>query len=193
MKIFGAISGDGVAMANKCLFSQETESGQLNVIGYLKSGELNLSNEWITPFEGLGLNSATSALIQSGTGLTTKTQLSKELVWDGTNPIDINLEVGFIAFTDAKAEVDDALNALLAMSSPQLNAKLPVSFNLEDIGRSPLNVALRVGDRFTLIGVINSVSYDLAAPKVKGGFFAYNTANINFTAREVINRANLTP
>ncbi|ELD8910713.1 hypothetical protein AAG714_004342 [Escherichia coli] len=172
------------------------KSNEDMVIGYIGEGSsAELTSLWQSPFEDKAMGSvlgaiseATSALTgvaQVISGRTTKSRLNSTLVWEGQQPPEFTLVLDFLAMTNAKTEVNDAITTLLKMASPELN-----DVNLW--GRIPEAVTINIGRNILLTGVvIKSVSYQLDAPRTSEGYFTHNTVTLQCSGNTSINRSNI--
>lgn len=183
----GVRDGDGISPYYKATLSQEVPGrGMVTVTGYL-SGESNieLSQLWDSPFEGDtagnagGLDKA-SSVGQTQTGMTTKTLWNSKLVWNGAEALAFTLPLQFIAYADAKTEVNDPIQYLLQMSSPELK-------DISPMGAIPLKVKLNLGRRIVADVFIKNVNYDESAPKTKDGYFTHNEITLSLTLDGSIN------
>lgn len=92
--------------------------------------------EWANKFEGSDADSKVptiSAILQSGiysdksdklshlAGKTLITKAQSVQVWTGLQPQEVSFELEFRAFTNASQEVEQPIQALIKMMSPQLN------------------------------------------------------------------------
>ncbi|EHK9599687.1 TPA: hypothetical protein ACGPTU_004281 [Escherichia coli] len=166
------------------------------VIGYIGEGSsAELTSLWQSPFEDKAMGSvlgaiseATSALTgvaQVISGRTTKSRLNSTLVWEGQQPPEFTLVLDFLAMSNAKTEVNDAITTLLKMASPELN-------DVALFGRIPEAVTINIGRNVMLTNVvIKSVSYQLDAPRTSEGYFTHNTVTLLCSGNTSINRSNI--
>lgn len=190
--ICGANVADGISPLMKAYIISSEDM----VIGYIGEGSsAELTSLWQSPFEDKAMGSvlgaiseATSALTgvaQVISGRTTKSRLNSTLVWEGQQPPEFTLVLDFLAMTNAKTEVNDAITTLLKMASPELN-----DVNLW--GRIPEAVTINIGRNILLTGVvIKSVSYQLDAPRTPEGYFTHNTVTLQCSGNTSINRSNI--
>lgn len=186
----GVSDKDGISPFYKASITQDIPNvGSVTVTGYI-TGEtqIQLSQMWGEPFSedtaGKALGEKSSALAQSMSGYTTKTLFNSKLVWNGGEPLEFNLELGFVAIDDAKREVNDPIMYLKQMSSAELN-------DLTPFGRVPQEVQLNVGRRIVTNALIRKVSYDESTPKTKDGYFVSNTISIELSLDGVINASQI--
>ena len=190
--VCGANAADGISPLMKAYI----KSSEDMVVGYIGEGSsAELTSLWQSPFEDKAMGSvlgavseATSALTgvaQVISGRTTKSRLNSTLVWEGQQPPEFTLVLDFLAMTNAKTEVNDAITTLLKMASPELN-----DVNLW--GRIPEAVTINIGRNILLTGVvIKSVSYQLDAPRTSEGYFTHNTITLQCSGNTSINRSNI--
>lgn len=190
--ICGAIMADGISPLMKAYI----KSSEDMVVGYIGEGSsAELSSLWQSPFEDKAMGSvlgaiseATSALTgvaQVISGRTTKSRLNSTLVWEGQQPPEFTLVLDFLAMSNAKTEVNDAITTLLKMASPELN-------DVALFGRIPEAVTINIGRNVMLTNVvIKSVSYQLDAPRTSEGYFTHNTVTLQCSGNTSINRSNI--
>lgn len=89
-------------------------------------------------------------------GMTTKTSCNSKMVWGGAEVLAFNITLQFIAYSNAKIEVNDAIKYLM-MSSP--------SVGLIPLLAVPAVVKLNLGRRILTNVYIKSVSYNESALK----------------------------
>lgn len=190
--ICGAIMADGISPLMKAYI----KSSEDMVIGYIGEGSsAELTSLWQSPFEDKAMGSvlgaiseATSALTgvaQVISGRTTKSRLNSTLVWEGQQPPEFTLVLDFLAMSNAKTEVNDAITTLLKMASPELN-------DVALFGRIPEAVTINIGRNVMLTNVvIKSVSYQLDAPRTSEGYFTHNTVTLQCSGNTSINRSNI--
>lgn len=190
--ICGAIMADGISPLMKAYI----KSSEDMVVGYIGEGSsAELTSLWQSPFEDKAMGSvlgaiseATSALTgvaQVISGRTTKSRLNSTLVWEGQPPPEFTLVLDFLAMSNAKTEVNDAITTLLKMASPELN-------DVALFGRIPEAVTINIGRNVMLTNVvIKSVSYQLDAPRTSEGYFTHNTVTLQCSGNTSINRSNI--
>ncbi|MGI2961154.1 hypothetical protein ACRTDT_23635, partial [Vibrio alginolyticus] len=69
----------------------------------------------------------TSSVAQTVSDKTSKTLWNSQQVWQGNEPPEITATLKFVAFTNAKSEVNDPIKYLAQMISPELKNTVPVS------------------------------------------------------------------
>lgn len=190
--ICGANVADGISPLMKAYIISSEDM----VIGYIGEGSsAELTSLWQSPFEDKAMGSvlgaiseATSALTgvaQVISGRTTKSRLNSTLVWEGQQPPEFTLALDFLAMSNAKTEVNDAITTLLKMASPELN-------DVALFGRIPEAVTINIGRNVMLTNVvIKSVSYQLDAPRTSEGYFTHNTVTLQCSGNTSINRSNI--
>lgn len=190
--ICGANVADGISPLMKAYIISSEDM----VIGYIGEGSsAELTSLWQSPFEDKAMGSmlgaiseATSALTgvaQVISGRTTKSRLNSTLVWEGQQPPEFTLVLDFLAMSNAKTEVNDAITTLLKMASPELN-------DVALFGRIPEAVTINIGRNVMLTNVvIKSVSYQLDAPRTSEGYFTHNTVTLQCSGNTSINRSNI--
>lgn len=190
----GASLSDGISPFLKVYIRNESNTDA--VVGYIGEGSsAELSSLWQSPFEDksmaslMGMISDSAAtfanILQTVTGFTSKSRFNSTLIWEGQQPPEFNLVLDFLALTNAKVEVNDAITTLLKMASPELNDVAPM-------GRIPETVIINIGRTVLLTGVvIKSVSYQLDAPRTPEGYFTHNTVTLQCSGNTTINRSNI--
>jgi len=187
----GVREGDGVSKFYKVHISQEMPNiGTVIVAAYL-TGEasIELAQLWNSPFEGdtagnSGSLSKGAAILQTQTDMTSKTMWNSKLVWEGAQALEFSLPLQFIAYSDAKKEVNDPIQFLMQMSSPELNDITPT-------GAIPQLVKLNVGRRLMADVYIKNVSYNENAPKTKDGYFTHNEITLQLTLDGSVNASEI--
>lgn len=187
----GAQDNDGISHYYKATLTQEIPNvGSVSVVGYI-SGQtsIELGQLWSSPFDGDTAGNAhgvqkAAQMGQTGTGTTTKALWNSKLVWDGAEAMAFNLPLQFIAFSDAKLEVNDPIQYLLQMSSPELNNTMPM-------GSIPLPARLNMGRRIITHVFVKNVSYDESAPKTTDGYFTHNELNLSLSLDGAINASQI--
>lgn len=187
--ICGAIMPDGISPFLKAYITS-VEDGQM-VVGYIGDGSsASLESMWVSPFENntvgsiAGVSTITNAVQATSTN-TSKSLVNSLMVWEGHKPIEFNLVLHFMAQLDAKIEVNDAIMALMQMESPELKDFVPG-------GRRPKPVVLDLGRRIKLMdAVIQSVSFEIDAPKTISGMFTQNTVNLRISGMSAQNRSDI--
>lgn len=187
----GVRDGDGVSPYYKAWLTQNIAGvGPVTVVGYI-SGEttIELQQLWNSPFEGDSAGNASgmekgSALIQTQTGTTSKTLWNSKQVWEGAEAPSFSIPLQFVAYSDAKAEVNDPLTYLMQMASPELNDKTP-------LGTIPQKVTLDMGRRIKAEVYIRSVSYSENAPKTPQGYFTHNEITLEVTLDGSVNASKI--
>lgn len=161
------------------------------VTGYLGEGAaMNITSNWDTPLSmdnigSLAGLSSTANLAQVTTEKTSVMRWNSLQVWEGGMAPTFTLPVHFFAWQEPRTEVQGAIMALLAMVSPQLN-------DVEPNGRRPYPLVLDIGRRIKLTDVvIQSVDYDLSAPRNADGYFIRNTVNLQMTGMSALNRTDV--
>ena len=191
----------------KCWIKQ----GNTCVVGVIGAGtSKELTANWQSPFEGDAVGSKSQkagGLLQSNVageltggalsteGMTSITSLNSRQVWSGNQPHAFNLAVQFHALSDPKTEVEDAIQELEMMASPELKAMLPVGGQTatgNSVGRVPGEVWLNIG-RNVMIGpcVITNVSVPLDGPRSRDGYLMSALVNIGVQSYEMLNRSQI--
>lgn len=176
----------------KCWVQQEG----VTVCGYIsRESQISLEQLWNSPFANDSAGNAgggkVGAVIQSQTGLTSVSSWNSKMIWDGAEALTFPLILQFMAYSDAKVEVDDPIKYLMKFSSPELN-------DISPMGARPLPVALNIGRKIKVpaldsdAGVfIKHVEYDQNAPKTKGGYFATNEITLTMCTGRALNRSDI--
>jgi len=130
---------------NDWLFCTITDfCGNIEVVGKIISMSTSQSSQWTTKMEqdniddklpwtailqtgGLG-QIVSSDLVEAFKGRTHYTKSQTRLVWTGTAPIDIQLEVEFLAIKDPDLEVGTPIQWLRKMVAPELKESLIDSY-----------------------------------------------------------------
>ena len=170
----GVRAGDGISEFYKATLMQDVkEIGPVCVVGYMSvETSIAMTQLWESPFAGDTAGNAggkyekTAQVAQVMGGMTTKTSWNSKMVWGGAEALSFNLTLQFIAYADAKIEVNDAIKYLMMMSSP--------SVGLTPLQAVPGIVKLNLGRRILTDVYIKSVSYNESAPKTPDGFFTHN-------------------
>lgn len=192
--IYGVPSDDGISQYNKCYITQKIGGREITVVGYMVDDcQLSFVANWESPFEndsvgGVGAIEKTSSLVQTMSEKTSKTIWNSQEVWQGNLPPELNITLRFMAYTNARTEVDDPIRYLSQMISPELEAKVPISSDGIG-GRIPKEAAFNIGRKVTLPMRISNVAYNVNAPKTKDGHFAYNTVTITAAPKQMINQS----
>lgn len=121
---------------------------------------------------GNGLTSGAEAMLKSLEGKTSVTKLNSTQVFAGMPPTKITVTAHFRALFDAKAEVRDPINQLIAWALPQKLAQNgPVLSGTADLYPSdvPQILGMKYADMLILPVVIESIPYPLTAPRDSGG------------------------
>lgn len=171
------------------------KQGDKTVCGYVsRESQITLSQLWSSPFQGDSAGNAGGGKVASGvqaqTGLTSVAQWNSRIIWDGAEALEFPLILQFIAYSDAKLEVDDPIKYLMQFESPELNDALPT-------GARPQPVSLNIGRKIIIPATenggvfIKSVEYDYNAPKTKLGHFAYNEITLTCSADGALNRSDI--
>lgn len=188
MQYFGVRSEDGVSDYLKATLTSEDYS----VTGYIGPGaSMDLTSNWTTPFADDNLGalpglSTTANLKQATSSETSVMRWNSLMVWEGGLAPSFNLPLVFYARYNALVEVQQAIAALTAMISPQLNDTSPK-------GRRPYACTLNIGRRFLLADVvILNVSFDFDAPRNAEGYFIRNTVNLQLSGMAIQNRSDIT-
>ncbi|HIF9347105.1 TPA: hypothetical protein ACX6RX_003216 [Photobacterium damselae] len=205
----GVPDDDGINDALKChiTFAMD-DSTHVNIVGYIAEGSsLSMDNHYSNPFEedyigGQFLNKA-GALGQEISDLTLKTQQNSVSIWNGTGFLNGPITLHFVAYTDAKKEVQDPISYLLMLCSPELlsgkfsdlreTASNAIQSGGDSLkGRMPKEAIFDIGRRIKAQLAITNISFNLDAPKVKdGGYFAHNTVQLSVQSTNVINRSSI--
>lgn len=163
------------------------ESGGVMVVGAIGQGtSMSLTSDWSQPLADANLGSMPgmekiAAVAQIGKpgssegGMTSITTYSTTQVWNGTKPVTFNLTLDFFAISDAKTQVMMAVQKLLEMASPNVEAISP--FDYESItgdkpaaGRIPHPVSINIGRRIIVPQcVIESISVPIDKERDKDG------------------------
>ncbi|MGR6841681.1 hypothetical protein ACU5DF_23405 [Aliivibrio wodanis] len=182
----GVRAGDGISEFYKATLMQNIKGiGPVTVVGYM-SGEtsIEMNQLWESPFEGdtagnAGGKEKVAQVGQTLVGMTTKTSWNSKMVWGGAEALTFNIKLQFIAYSDAKIEVNDAIKYLMMMSSP--------STGLTPLQAVPGAVKLNLGRRILTDVYIKSVSYNEAAPKTEDGFFTHNEIVLELSVDGALN------
>ncbi|HHN5366975.1 TPA: hypothetical protein ACQ8UR_003840 [Escherichia coli] len=186
MAQYGAVFPDGISDYLKLYITSE----DLCVVGYIGDGaSAQLTANWTSPYEGDSVGSVAgetfSNLAQSISNRTSVSRLNSLMVWQGSQPFEFTLPVYFHAIHDANIEVNAAIAALCAMQAPQLNDTMP-------LGRRPYVCTLDIGRRFKIVDVvIQSVGFELDAPRTSDGYYTHNNVNLQCSAMAVTNRSEM--
>ena len=190
----GASLADGISPFLKVYIINESNTDM--VVGYIGEGSsAELASLWQSQFEDKAMGSllgsiseaasSFASIVQNLSGLTSKSRFNSTLIWEGQQPPEFNLVLDFLATSNAKIEVNDAITTLLKMASPELNDVAPM-------GRIPETVTINIGRNVLLTGVvIKSVSYQLDAPRTPEGYFTHNTVTLQCSGNTSINRSNI--
>ena len=188
MEYYGSINaGFNVSDYLKLTLTSEDYS----VVGYIGEGAaMNITSNWDTPLSmdnigSLAGLSATANLSQVTTDKTSVMRWNSLQVWEGGMAPTFSIPMELFAWQDASTEVQGAIMALMAMISPELNDTTPG-------GRRPYSVTLDIGRRIKITDVvIQSVDYDLSAPRTWDGYFARNTVTLQMTGMSALNRTDV--
>ncbi|EOJ8400738.1 MULTISPECIES: hypothetical protein [Escherichia] len=183
--VCGAIAADGISPLMKAYI----KSSEDMVVGYIGEGSsAELMSVWQPSLENVAIGGIFGKLADTAqliTGHTTKSRLNATLVWEGQQPPEFTLVLDFLAMSNAKTEVNDAITTLLKMASPELNDITP-------FGRVPEAVTINIGRNVMLTNVvIKSVSYQLDAPRTPEGYFTHNTVTLLCSGNTSLNRSNI--
>ncbi|HBL7242125.1 TPA: hypothetical protein ACGFAK_004622 [Serratia marcescens] len=166
-------------------------SGTNMVVGYIGEGSVAmLESLWSSPFENNSVGSMAgvstlSNATQAASTTTSKAKINSMLVWEGQKPPEFNLSLHFMAKVDAQIEVNSAIMALQQMASPDLKNFLPG-------GRRPKPVVLDIGRRQKIMhAVIQSVQYELDAPRTITGMYAHNTVSLHISGMTAYNESEI--
>lgn len=189
MPTVGMTRDDGMSQFLKIAISQ----GDATVIGYIGDGaSKQLANFWQNPFEGDTVGQAgggvskVADLAQVGSNMTTKTVMNTAIVWEGISPHELTLPIYFKAYSNAKAEVNDAIMYLEKFASPELNE------NLVGTGVIPQLCKINIGRRLILPRCqIRDVSSELDAPRTRDGYMTRNTVQLSITMDRMTNRSEI--
>ncbi len=165
---------------------------QMTVVGYIGEGSSQeLQSNWNSPFEGDtigGMFEKLSGLAQNELNLTTTSRLNSLQVWQGNMPDTQTIAMLFIAHSNAKAEVENAIAALKMMASPELTSGNPVDGN--PFGRPPQSVTIDIGRKLVLTDCkIVSVSSPYDVPKTKAGDRIHALVNITIEPMQMLNKS----
>jgi hypothetical protein len=191
----GVPSDDGISEYLKCRITQPIGGQDVTVVGYMtEECQLSLRSLWESPFEGDSVGNAGvvdkgASIVQASTDATSKTRWNSQQVWEGIEPPEVSLTLRFMAYSNAKNEVDLPIRYLMQMASPELLEKLPVDSN--GAGRVPDAAMFNLGRRFISPMRISEVSYNVNAPRTKDGSFAYNTVTITAAPKQMINKSQI--
>ncbi len=167
--------------------------GGITVVGYVsRESTMELAQMWSAPFEGdsAGNGSKVAAFGQDQTGSTSVTKWNSSLIWDGAEALKFPLKVHFLAYSDAKLEVDDPVRYLSQFSSPELSASLA-------FGQRPMPVSLNIGQRIIIPSTdkggafIHNVGFDYNAPITTTGYFAENTVDLVVSTDSTLSRSEI--
>lgn len=149
------------------------------VTAYIGEGaSLDLESTWDTPLESLTLGgvpglATAAAIVQSHTGKTSKDISNTTKIWEGTEALTFNLPLFLRAYTNAKTEVEDAIEMLLQFASPKFG---------EDENTIPSTLTIDIGSRLMISEcVIQSVSAELDPPRTEDGYMATNNVQLTVT------------
>jgi len=166
-------------------------SEDYSVVGYIGEGAaMNITSNWDTPLSmdnigSLAGLSATANLSQVTTDKTSVMRWNSLQVWEGGMAPTFSVPMELFAWQEPRTEVQGAIMALLAMISPELNDTTPG-------GRRPFSVTLDLGRRIKITDVvIQSVDYDLSAPRTREGYFTRNTVTLQMTGMSALNRTDV--
>ncbi|WP_432773938.1 hypothetical protein [Vibrio parahaemolyticus] len=196
--IVGVPSDDGISNYNKCYITGHVGEVEVTVIGYMTDEcQLSFRALWESPFEGdtvgnAGVLDKTASITQTIGERTSKTLFNSEQVWQGNEPPEVTITLRFVAYTNAKSEVDDPIKYLCQFASPELQNEVPISANNGGIqlgGRIPAEATFNIGRKVVMPMRISEVNYDVNAPKTKHGNFAYNTVSITASPKQMVNQS----
>jgi len=202
------------------------------VVGKIISMSTSQSSQWTTKMEqdnvddklpwtailqtgGLGQIVA-SDLVEAFKGRTHYTKSQTRLVWTGTAPVDIQLEVEFLAIKDPDLEVGTPIQWLRKMVAPQLKESLIDSYKdvisstisnisagvkpdidkLDDIlGYTPHPITLSIFEYVFLTEYyMTSISVsDSEMLIVKDGYSIKQIASMSFMSVDALNKTNILP
>ena len=115
--------------------------------------QMQLASEWDTPLLSSGA-SPLETLVQSGFGVSTKTQFASAQVWSGSSPIEITLPLEFYAEENPKLEVVQPIVKLCQMALPRRSGEsgekglfIPpgpriFGFNINELGNDQINIQI---------------------------------------------------
>ncbi|RYU41120.1 hypothetical protein ERW49_18810 [Aliivibrio finisterrensis] len=192
--ICGVPDDDGISDFLKCAITQNIGGTEVTVMAYMtEECRLSLNSVWESPFDGdsvgnAGIADKFSNIAQVKTGATSKTQLNSHKVWEGMEPPEASLTLTLHAYTNAQLEVDDPIQYLLQMASPDLREETPVGVD-GSLGRVPGEAMFNVGRKFIMPMVISNVTYNLNAPKTPQNNYAYNTVTLTVSPKTMINKS----
>lgn len=189
MATVGMTRDDGMSSFLKVSIAQ----GGDMVIGYIGDGaSKQLANFWQNPFEGDTVGQAgggvskVADLTQVANEKTTKTVMNTAIVWEGISPHELVLPVYFKAYSNAKAEVNDAIMFLEKFASPEL------SESVMGVGVIPQLCQINIGRRLYLPRCqIRDVSSELDAPRTRDGYMTRNTVQLSITMDRMTNRSEI--
>lgn len=145
------------------------KQGSVQVVGIIGPGtSRTLTAKWNNPLMQANAGSVQGLdtianLGQIETGKTSISNMNTTQVWEGNESTTFNLNMIFIAQSDAKKEVMMALQALEEFASPEVNALAPG-------GRIPGMVSICIGTKVALTEcVIENISMPLDKERDKDG------------------------
>jgi len=165
------------------------KQGNVQVCGVIGEGTTKeVAANWNSPFEGDslgGMFQKAGGVLQIATGMTSKSKLASQQVWEGNQPYVFNLVLSFYALADAKREVMDPLRELEKMIAPQVNDVMPG-------GRIPQPVWVNIG-RNAVYGncLITSLSIPLDKEKTKDGYLVRADVNLQIETKAMLNSTDI--
>lgn len=184
IKIFG-VEDSSISEALKIWVKQ----GNVMVVGLIGPGtSRTLTAKWNNPLMQSNLGNVpgatnAAALLQLETGNTSISTLNTTQTWEGNESTTFNLNMIFIAQSNANKEVMQALQALEEFASPEVNALAPG-------GRIPQPVSICIGTKIALIDcVIESISMPLDKERDKDGNLIRAEVTLNVTTKKMKNQS----
>lgn len=165
------------------------KQGDNQVVGIIGPGtSRTLTAKWNNPLMQANAGSVAGLdtvanMAQVSTGATSISTLNTTQVWEGNESTTFNLNMIFIAQSNANKEVMQALQALEEFASPEVNALAPG-------GRIPQPVSICIGTKIALIDcVIESISMPLDKERDKDGNLIRAEVTLNVTTKKMKNQS----
>ncbi|CAH0543046.1 hypothetical protein [Vibrio marisflavi] len=196
----GVPDDDGISRSLKCTITQEINGATITVVGYMSEEcQLSLRSMWESPFAGDSVGNAgqidkLASVMQTQSDKTSKTQMNSDQVWEGIEPPEVSVTLKFVAYTNARIEVDLPIEYLNQMASPELLNATPVGMSDGGVsvgGRIPDAATFDLGRKFKAKMRISDVSFNVNAPKTQDGHYAYNTVSLTVAPKSMINKSQI--
>lgn len=165
------------------------KQGDIQVAGIIGPGtSKTLTAKWNNPLMQSSLGNVpgaanAAALLQASTGNTSLSTLNTVQTWEGNESTTFNLNMIFIAQSDAVNEVMKALQALEEFASPEVNS-------LQPGGRIPQTVSICIGMKLAITDcVIESISMPLDKERDKDGNLIRAEVTLNVTTKKMKNQS----